>query len=107
MKGRDTAASKGAAPGGRLTRRDAHCKNDEDAGRNSHGHRTRSASTGRTLFRLIRQLQGASWFCAAPGFSLIFAPREGCDAAGLSDERRAFSVPLWRKRNTRVEIQSP
>jgi hypothetical protein len=47
MGGRGTAAVKGASPGGRLTRRDepARCINDEDAGRNSNGHRPRSACT--------------------------------------------------------------
>ena len=38
-----TAPNKGAAPGGRLHRRAAHRQNSEDADRNSHCHRTRSA----------------------------------------------------------------
>jgi hypothetical protein len=62
--------SKGPVLGGRLTRRDepARCINDEDAGRNSNGHRPQLClHCQRTAprFRIIPQFQGASRFSAA------------------------------------------
>ena len=67
MEGCDRAAIKGAAPGGRLNRRPAHRKNDEDAGtiRMVIARALPALSTDRTLIRLIRPFQGASQFSAA------------------------------------------
>ena len=63
MKGAVRPPSKGPAWADVSNRRPARCKNGEDAGRNSNGHRTRSTCVVNgppSLFRLIRRSQGAS-----------------------------------------------
>ena len=94
--GRGTAAVKGPALGGRLTRRDepARCINDEDAGHNSNGHRPQlclHCQRTAPLFRIIRQFQGASRFSAAR----ISVPSLLLERAAMSRKaspRGAFSV---------------
>src|SRR4029077_5193798 len=83
------------APGGRLNRRPAHRKNDEDAGRNSNGHRPCSACAvnGPHPIPPHPPVPGSVAVFCGPDFSLIFTPREGCDEPqGHSDEYGAFSV---------------
>jgi hypothetical protein len=95
MEGCDRAPNKGAAPGGRLNRRPAHRKNDEDAGRNSNGHHPCSACAvnGPHPIPPHPPVPGSVAVFCGPDFSLIFTPREGCDEPqGLSDECGAFSV---------------